>query len=109
MGVYDLPAVVDYILNTTGEHKLYYIGHSMGTTMFYVLLSERPQYNSKIRAMFSLAPVSFTAHITSPLRDFVLTRGLDAVSVRHDSSNKRREGEVEQVHLDHSTAHLRAH
>jgi pimeloyl-ACP methyl ester carboxylesterase len=88
MGVYDLPAVVDYILNKTGESKLYYIGHSMGTTMSYVLLSERPQYNSKFRAMISLAPVAFTAHITSPLRDFALSGGFDAVSVRHDSTNQ---------------------
>jgi pimeloyl-ACP methyl ester carboxylesterase len=82
MGVYDLPAAIDYILNKTGDHKLYYIGHSMGTTMFYALLSERPQYNSKIRAMFSLCPVAFTTHITSPLRDFVLSGGFDTVSVR---------------------------
>lgn len=83
MGVYDLPAVVDYVLNATGQQKLDYIGHSMGTTMFYVLLSERPQYNSKIWAMFSLAPVAFLSHMTSPLRSFILNRGLEAIDVCH--------------------------
>jgi lysosomal acid lipase/cholesteryl ester hydrolase len=85
MGVYDLPAVVDYIINATGEQKLYYIGHSMGTTMFYVFLSERPQYNDKIRAMFSLAPIAFSSHMTNPVRAFILTRGLKALYVGHAS------------------------
>ena len=76
-----MPAVFDYILNTTGKQKLHYIGHSMGTTMFYVLMSERPQYNSKIWAMFSLAPVVFLSHMTSPLRAFILSVGLQAVDV----------------------------
>ncbi|KDR18742.1 hypothetical protein L798_07396, partial [Zootermopsis nevadensis] len=83
MGVYDLPAVVDYIVNTTGEQRLFYVGHSMGTTMFYAFLSERPQYNGKIRAMFSLAPVAFSSHMTNPLRAFILTRGLEAFYVGH--------------------------
>jgi lysosomal acid lipase/cholesteryl ester hydrolase len=67
MGVSDLPAVIDYILEKTGAQQIFYIGHSMGTTMFYVLGSERPEYNSKIRAMFSLAPVAFMSHLKSPV------------------------------------------
>jgi hypothetical protein len=43
------------------------------------------------------------------LRDFALSGGFDAVSVRHDSTNQWREGEAEQVHLNHSTGHLRAY
>ena len=85
MGVYDLPAVIDYILNATGNQKLYYIGHSMGTTMFYVLMSERPQYNSKISAMFSLAPVAFLSHMTNPLRALILNGGLETVDVCHST------------------------
>jgi lysosomal acid lipase/cholesteryl ester hydrolase len=79
MGMYDLPAVVDYILNATGETKLYYIGHSMGTTMFYVLLAEWPEYNSKVLAMFSLAPIAFLSHMTSPLGAFIINGGLEAI------------------------------
>lgn len=67
MGVSDLPAVIDYILETTGSEQIFYGGHSMGTTMFYVLASERPEYNSKIRAMFSLAPVAFMSYLKSPI------------------------------------------
>jgi lysosomal acid lipase/cholesteryl ester hydrolase len=75
MGTKDLPAVIDYILQTTGAPQVFYAGHSMGTTMFYVLCSERPEYNSKIRAMFSLAPIAFMSHMKSPLLQIVSTIG----------------------------------
>ncbi|XP_066999666.2 lipase 3 [Anabrus simplex] len=65
-GIYDVPAEIDYILKNTGEQKLFYAGHSMGTTMFYVMTSEKPEYNDKIRAMFSLAPIAFMNHMASP-------------------------------------------
>jgi lysosomal acid lipase/cholesteryl ester hydrolase len=58
MGYYDIPATIDYIMAITGE-KLYYIGHSMGTTMLFVMTSTRPEYNAKFRIAFALAPVAF--------------------------------------------------
>lgn len=67
MGVYDLPAFIDYILTKTEQRNLYYIGHSMGTTMFYVMASTRPEYNSKIKLMISLSPVAYMAHIKSSM------------------------------------------
>nr|CAD7609807.1 unnamed protein product [Timema genevievae] len=66
-GVYDLPAMIDYVLSRTSQSNLYYIGHSMGTTMFYVMASMRPEYNAKIRAQFSLAPVAFMSNLKSPV------------------------------------------
>ncbi|XP_049938815.1 lipase 3-like [Schistocerca serialis cubense] len=66
-GVYDIPAVIDHILYTTGHRDLFYMGHSMGTTMFFVMASEKPEYNRKIRAAFLMAPVAYMRHITSPL------------------------------------------
>jgi pimeloyl-ACP methyl ester carboxylesterase len=67
MGTRDLPAVIDYILQATRSQQIFYAGHSQGTTAFYVLCSERPEYNSKIRAMFSLAPVAFMSNVISPM------------------------------------------
>ncbi|XP_075234853.1 lipase 1-like [Lycorma delicatula] len=58
MGMHDMPAIIDYILKKTGQKQLHYIGHSMGTTMFYVMTSEIPRYNNKIRTMISLSPVA---------------------------------------------------
>nr|CAD7433083.1 unnamed protein product [Timema monikensis] len=66
-GVYDLPAMIDYVLSRTSQSNLFYIGHSMGTTMFYVMASMRPEYNAKIRAQFSLAPVAFMSNLKSPV------------------------------------------
>jgi len=65
MGYYDIPALVDYILNTTKQHNLYYIGHSQGSTSFFALASTRPEYNKKIRLMIGLSPVIYTEHMDS--------------------------------------------
>lgn len=67
VGCYDIPATIDYILNKTGHEDLYYIGYSQGTTSFYVMGSERSEYNSKIRAMVSMAPIAFLSNQRSPL------------------------------------------
>jgi len=71
IGYYDLPAMIDYVLETTGMPDTFYIGHSQGTTSFYVMASERPEYNAKIRAHFSLAPIAFMDHMTSPVLQFL--------------------------------------
>nr|CAD7434529.1 unnamed protein product [Timema monikensis] len=70
-GFYDLPAMIDHIRSQTGQDKIYYIGHSMGTTGFYVMGSMRPEYNDKIRAMFSLAPIAYMSHMTSPFLQLI--------------------------------------
>jgi pimeloyl-ACP methyl ester carboxylesterase len=80
MGTKDLPAVIDFILQTTGAEQIFYTGHSMGTTMFYVLCSERPEYNSKIRAMFSLGPAAFLSNLKSPLIQ-LLSKIADQIAV----------------------------
>jgi len=62
MGVYDLPAIIDYILEVSKQHSLYYVAHSMGCTMFFVLTSTLPHYNSKFRIMFGFGPAVFNSH-----------------------------------------------
>ncbi|KAF8371616.1 hypothetical protein PRIPAC_78045 [Pristionchus pacificus] len=58
---YDIPVVIDYVLNVTGEKSLYWSGHSQGSQVGFMLLSERPEYNQRIRALFQLAAPG-TAH-----------------------------------------------
>lgn len=48
IGYYDVPAMIDYVLKITKQAKTFYVGHSQGTTSLLVLLSRRPEYNSKI-------------------------------------------------------------
>ncbi|XP_050521589.1 lipase 3-like [Daktulosphaira vitifoliae] len=71
MGTIDLPNMIDYILEVTGEPDVGYVGHSMGTTMFYVMCSEKPEYAKKVRSMASLAPIAFLNHVKSPIMAFL--------------------------------------
>lgn len=67
VGVIDLPTMIDYVLDETDFPKLHYIGHSQGTTSFFVMGSELPAYNDKIIAMQALAPVAFMSNLRSPM------------------------------------------
>lgn len=67
IGVIDVPEMIDYVLAHTGFNKLNYIGHSQGTTAFFVMCSERPEYNDKIILMNALAPVAYVSNLKSPL------------------------------------------
>lgn len=66
IGVIDVPAMIDYALAYTGQKKLFHVGHSQGTTTFYVMCSEKPEYNHKIKAQFSLAPIAYMRHTYNP-------------------------------------------
>lgn len=68
MGTYDLPAMLDMVMERTGQEQLTYIGHSMGTTSFWVMMNMRPWMNAKIRLMVGLAPVAAVPSMYSPLR-----------------------------------------
>jgi lysosomal acid lipase/cholesteryl ester hydrolase len=74
MAVHDVPAQIDYIYSIKADganttlNDLIYVGHSMGTTMLFAMLSERPEYDQKIRAAIALAPVGYMKHVKSPLR-----------------------------------------
>lgn len=68
--MHDLPAMIDYIAKTTGQ-KILYLGHSMGTTAFFVMASERPEYQDKIQAMFAMAPVAYCGRMPNPILQFI--------------------------------------
>ncbi|KAJ2949411.1 hypothetical protein O0L34_g15326 [Tuta absoluta] len=67
IGLEDLPAMIDHVLNVTGQSKLKYIGHSQGGTSFLVMCSLRPEYNTKISIAIGLSPACFMSHIRSPI------------------------------------------
>lgn len=66
---HDLPAIIDYIIQKKGQDvKINYIGHSMGTTVLFALLSTKLQYNNVLRAGYALAPVAYMTDVRSPIR-----------------------------------------
>ncbi|XP_053952268.1 lipase 3-like [Anastrepha ludens] len=70
LGIYDLPAMFGYILRATMQDSLHYVGHSMGTTTFMVLMSLMPWYMERIRTAHLLAPVIYTDHQEAPVTRF---------------------------------------
>lgn len=56
IGIYDIPASIDYILNHTNQSKLAFIGDSQGAAVILVTLSEVPEYNDKVSIAQMMAP-----------------------------------------------------
>lgn len=68
MIAYDLPAMLDFVLNETGQQKLFYVGHSQGCLILFGLLAERPEYNDKIELFAAMGPVTTVTYMRSPIR-----------------------------------------
>ncbi|XP_014286908.1 lipase 3 [Halyomorpha halys] len=58
-GYYDLPAFIDRILKIRKAKKIFYVGHSQGTAVFFVMNSLRPEYNHKIQGAALLSPIAY--------------------------------------------------
>ena len=67
IGVYDIPAMIDHIMEQTEQEKIFVISHSQGGTAFFAMASERPEYQEKIIASFALAPVVFMSRTMNSL------------------------------------------
>ncbi|XP_044745584.1 lipase 1-like [Coccinella septempunctata] len=65
MGVYDLPALVDYILEKTGNKNLQYVGYSQGVRIFLIMASMRPEYQQKISLASVIGPSGFLENLDS--------------------------------------------
>ncbi|NWY40055.1 LIPK Lipase, partial [Sylvia atricapilla] len=68
MAKYDLPAMINFIEQKTGQKQLYYIGHSQGTTIGFIAFSTMPQLARKIKVFIALSPVTTVIFSQSPLR-----------------------------------------
>lgn len=67
IGVYDLPAMIDYVLFTQNQTQITFVGHSQGTTSYLVMSSMIPKFDKKIKSAHLLAPVAFMGNMESPL------------------------------------------
>ena len=80
MAKYDLPTELNYVLEKTGKEKIYYIGHSMGTTTYMVMNSMDQSWADKVEVAVLLAPIAYVEHMASPLK--YLTPFLGMIDVR---------------------------
>jgi len=83
MGLYDLPANIDFVLNKTGKNQIVYVGHSQGTEQFWISNILREDVGPKIAAMAAFAPVMSVAHANSPAINFIFKLGIDTFLAKH--------------------------
>ncbi|CAG9768676.1 unnamed protein product [Ceutorhynchus assimilis] len=70
LGIYDMAATIDFILNCTGQEKVTLIGHSAGGTEYYALLSEKPEYNQKIKLAIGWGSAAILGRLDYPFLIF---------------------------------------
>lgn len=64
---YDLPRVIDYIKNETNSSTVSFIGHSLGTTVMFAMLSRRTEYVNVIKPFIALAPFTIPLNAIAPV------------------------------------------
>lgn len=60
MGKYDLPAIIAFVKEKAKVEQIYFYGHSLGTTAFFILLDAHPELASSIKEALLAAPVVHT-------------------------------------------------
>lgn len=63
IGLYDLPAQIDYILAKRRRQSLAYIGHSQGNLAMFLLQSFQPQWAQKVKPFIAMAPIAFIPNV----------------------------------------------
>lgn len=67
MAKQDLPALINFIVQKTGQDQMYYVGHSQGTTIGFIAFSTMPELSKRIKMFFALAPVATIKFSSSPM------------------------------------------
>ncbi|XP_062989352.1 lysosomal acid lipase/cholesteryl ester hydrolase-like [Elgaria multicarinata webbii] len=67
MGYYDIPAVIYFILDKTGQQQLSYVGYSEGTTIGFIAFSSWPKLAERVKVFFALGPITTITFATTPL------------------------------------------
>ncbi|XP_022293605.2 gastric triacylglycerol lipase-like [Crassostrea virginica] len=68
MAKYDIPAVIEYVLEKSGKQQLYFIGHSQGTLQAFAAFSQNATLSKKVKQFFAMGPVATIAYIESPIK-----------------------------------------
>ncbi|XP_014247628.1 lipase 1-like [Cimex lectularius] len=57
IGSYDLPAMINQVLNVSSKEKLSYVGQSLGSSFYFAMMSEREEFNRKVASSVHFAPL----------------------------------------------------
>ncbi|NXS56342.1 LIPM Lipase, partial [Brachypteracias leptosomus] len=67
MAMYDLPAMINFVLQKTGKKQIYYVGYSQGCSIAFIAFSSMPELAQKIKMFFALAPAVTMKYAKSPI------------------------------------------
>lgn len=73
MAAKDIPAMLKYALNITGQDQVFYIGHSQGTLIGFGAFSTIPEIAKKVKLFIALAPIFYLKHTAEIARDLAFT------------------------------------
>ncbi|KAF2076414.1 hypothetical protein CYY_002271 [Polysphondylium violaceum] len=79
MAEYDIPTFIDYVLETTQQETVGYVGHSQGTTVAFISFNQNPELASKINLFVALAPVVRVTHCESTLLNILAEFNIDVL------------------------------
>ncbi|KAK0628645.1 Alpha/Beta hydrolase protein [Bombardia bombarda] len=66
---YDIPDSIGYVLETTGQPSLSYIGFSQGTAQAFASLAIHPKLNDQVNVFIALAPAMSPAGLSNGIVD----------------------------------------
>lgn len=66
---HDIPDTIAYILDTTGQQSLSYIGFSQGTAQAFATLAIHPRLNNQVNVFIGLAPAMAPAGLSNGVVD----------------------------------------
>ena len=69
---HDIPDTIAYILETTGQPSLSYIGFSQGTAQAFATLAIHPKLNDKVNVFIALAPAMSPAGLSNGIVDALI-------------------------------------
>ena len=75
----DIPDTIDYILTTTSQPRLSYIGFSQGTAQAFAALSIHPGLNQKVNVFIALAPAMSPAGLNNGIVDSLVKASPDVL------------------------------
>lgn len=76
---HDIPDSIDYILGTTSQRSLSYIGFSQGTAQAFATLSIHPPLNEKVNLFIALAPAMSPAGLSNGIVDSLVKASPDVL------------------------------